>query len=733
MERAIIADLVDNLNFKLREQDIFIQLVKWEYLDSSMGPLHKQEEYNHELRDCELCLVLYWTRFGMYTKTELDTAYHELCAGRNPKKLYVYFKDSDTMSPELKAFRDSFPSEYGHFYCRFQNVDMLKADFLLQFMEYLNCFLKDREVLVINDSQVTINGKVFVNLQNIPFAGNNEEYNLLLKTIKKTKKLLTVTEPDDPEYAEYAAELEELEKKRSQMEASLWDTALLVTKLSTTHCSERLARAMELFGKGDNKGAQAILNEEEIEKDVQHNLRLIELGEEGKKGLKTNIDELRLKIQTLESEGADGWKEKVIELYERCVELGRHNLEKKDFAQLLSYYGMFLLEHAVNDRVEAVFQEAILLFKELTHETNDYFDVWWTLLELFDYYVIIDDLVSAQKTIEELSTVTDRMKSSQAKGEMLSRLGCLYRAKNEDDEAERCFKQAISQIGQPRNDTRKRILEFCLFSLAEIHFGKGLLQLAEKEAQEALKIRRSMIKDISQVGRFLYSLLGRCLWELKRYEESEPIFRTAVSEITDMKRHATDDDLLEKAHCLDYLAHFYDMDKKPDLLVKAETEALMIYKLFFDKDPDQYRFLYATTLNQLAWGLYTFQKPADAEDYASQALQNARDVGRESFLAEVLDTKACIERALGKYVEAESLFHEAIRILEQLKDDNEKYLARLAREQKEMAILYDLMGCTEESKSYLVRSKDSFSALTSESHIQRCAEDIEEVNRLINK
>ena len=732
MERAIIADLVDNLNFKLREQDIFIQLVKWEYLDSSMGPLHKQEEYNHELRDCELCLVLYWTRFGMYTKTELDTAYHELCAGRNPKKLYVYFKDSDTMSPELKAFRDSFPSEYGHFYCRFQNVDMLKADFLLQFMEYLNCFLKDREVLVINDSQVTINGKVFVNLQNIPFAGNNEEYNLLLKTIKKTKKLLTVTEPDDPEYAEYAAELEELEKKRSQMEASLWDTALLVTKLSTTHCSERLARAMELFGKGDNKGAQAILNEEEIEKDVQHNLRLIELGEEGKKGLKTNIDELRLKIQTLESEGADGWKEKVIELYERCVELGRHNLEKNDFATLLSEYGMTLLSQATYDRVESVFQEAIILFKELVHEKNDYFDVWWTLLQLFDYYIIINDFENAQKTFDELSTVSDKMNSSMAKEEMLSRHGFLYQARKEDDEAERCFKQAVSLIGKPHGEYRKRILEFCLFSLAEIHLGKGLLQLAEKEAQEALRIRQSMIEDISRV-KSLYCLLGILLWKLKRYEESEPILRMAVSEIADLGHHATDSDLLEKAHCLVLLARFHDKEKKPDLFVKEETEALMIFKMFFDKDPDQYRFLYAKTLNQLAWGLYTFQKQTDAEDYASQALQNARDVGSKPFLAEVLDTKACIERALGKYAEAESLFHEAISILEQIKDDNEKYLARLAREQKEMANLYDLMGRTEESESYLVRSKESFSALTNESIIHRYAEDIEEVKRLIDK
>lgn len=79
-ERLELADLVENLNQRLGVLDLQIQLVKWEYLDSSIGPKHKQEEYNEALRNCEMCLVLYWTRFGDYTTYELDTAYQELCA-----------------------------------------------------------------------------------------------------------------------------------------------------------------------------------------------------------------------------------------------------------------------------------------------------------------------------------------------------------------------------------------------------------------------------------------------------------------------------------------------------------------------------------------------------------------------------------------------------------------------------------------------------------------------------
>lgn len=344
-ERLELADLVESLNHSLAKLDLHVQLVKWEYLDASMGAKHKQEEYNEELRSCELCMVLYWKRFGMYTKTELDTAYEELCAGRNPQKIYVYFKDGAEITQELKAFRDSFPDQYGHFFCHFENIDTLKTDFLLQFIDYQNKIIAGSKMLEVNNGKVTIDGKEYVDLKNVPFTGNNEEYNLLLKNIKKTQKLLSVTDPEDPEYAEYAQELQDMKEKLSKMESSLWDTALMITRLSTTKCSERLKRAMDLFTAGDNKGAQAILNEEEIEKDIEHNLNLIKLGEEGKKGLKINIDEYRLRIKTLENEMAEGWLQEQCKLHERVIELST------------SLYGENSLEtaQALMDAVQAIY------------------------------------------------------------------------------------------------------------------------------------------------------------------------------------------------------------------------------------------------------------------------------------------------------------------------------------------------------------------------------------------
>ena len=323
-EREMMASLANSLNTVLEPQGIQVIVVEWENLDASMGILHKQEDYNEKLRNCEMCLVLYWTKFGMYTKTELDTAYSELKAGNNPKKLYVYFKTGSEPSGELKEFRDSFPTKYGHFFTPFENFDTLKAHFLLQFMEYQSQALQNTKTIEVKNGKINIGGKEYVDLQNVPFAGNNEEYNFLQKSIKKTQKLLAITEPDDPDYAEYASDLQEMKEKLSKMESSLWDTALMITRLSNTKCSERLQRAMDLFENGDCKGAQAILNEEEIEKDVKHNLHLIELGEEGKKGLKVNIEEYGLKASILSTEMPDGWLQEQCKLYDRIIELSSH-------------------------------------------------------------------------------------------------------------------------------------------------------------------------------------------------------------------------------------------------------------------------------------------------------------------------------------------------------------------------------------------------------------------------
>ena len=154
----------------------------------------------------------------------------------------------------------------------------------------------------------------------------------MLKSINRLQKLIAITDENDPDYKEYMDELEQLKDKQKKKEKTIWETALLITKFSTSACSERLSRAIELFNSGDDRGANAVLNEEEINRDIERNLRLYELGEEGKRGLIININEYRLKIRALhcrlnreDNETIIAFRQKIIEI---CIRLyGEQSIE----------------------------------------------------------------------------------------------------------------------------------------------------------------------------------------------------------------------------------------------------------------------------------------------------------------------------------------------------------------------------------------------------------------------
>ena len=367
LERLEFTDMIQQLNKALRPRGIEIEPVKWEYLDSSMSTDRKQTEYNNALKECELCLVMYWNRLGEYTIEELTTAWECHKAGNNPKKLYVYFKEPSEGSQELLDFKASFTTRYGHFYCKFENVDTLRLNFLLQFEQYQNSFLSSALIIEMGDSKICIDGKEYINLKNIPFVGNNEEYNELLRSIKRLQRLIAITDEDDPEYKEYMDELEQLKDKQKKKERTIWETALLITKFSTSVCSKRLSRAIELFSSGDDRGANAVLNEEEINSDIERNLRLYELGEEGRKGLIININEYRLKIKALHCTLNREDDEKIIAFRQKIIEVairlyGEHSIEvAEEYHELAMEY-----EHADNyAAAQKSYETAIYIFGNL--------------------------------------------------------------------------------------------------------------------------------------------------------------------------------------------------------------------------------------------------------------------------------------------------------------------------------------------------------------------------------
>ena len=150
-ERLELADLISHMNLTLEYEDVRIYLVKWEYLDATMRPLHKQEEYNKTLEKCELCLVLFATSFGKYTDSELKTAYDKLCKRKgDTQKLMVLFRDDNKCTDELIEFKRTFDQTYpGIPSVHFDN-ESLKKNFLEVWNRYQERELNNKYPIIFN-------------------------------------------------------------------------------------------------------------------------------------------------------------------------------------------------------------------------------------------------------------------------------------------------------------------------------------------------------------------------------------------------------------------------------------------------------------------------------------------------------------------------------------------------------------------------------------------------------
>ena len=125
---------VGDLNKRWHDRGIFLEVTVWEDFDDAMSPTRKQDDYNDALRESDLFVMLYWTKVGMYTAEEFETAFGQFKATGRPL-IYTYFKDAPSEHPlddddqaSLYAFRSKL-KKLGHFYTSYKNQDALCRHF----------------------------------------------------------------------------------------------------------------------------------------------------------------------------------------------------------------------------------------------------------------------------------------------------------------------------------------------------------------------------------------------------------------------------------------------------------------------------------------------------------------------------------------------------------------------------------------------------------------------------
>jgi tetratricopeptide (TPR) repeat protein len=343
------ADVIAHLNEVLVPRGIRLHRVKW-----SQGVIN---EFMQKVNNCEMCLNLYWRDLPENSSEEINRSFRAMLKGDNPRHLYIFFKEPcDEITKALSEFKNSFESEYGHFYCRYENVDTMCLHFILQLMMLKNGLADN---MINNESGYVMVGNLpMVNLNKIPFAQYNRDFQRmserffgLPKEIGQARELVK-TYPENPIFERQLQEkldkYNELKKEFNQYQKFLFDVAKRITQLQRENMTDRMRRAVKAFNTGDVYRANVILDEAiEDAKNLLENYKMHKVITEGiRKNIFYAIDELMLATATIMADAKQPIEErieKVKQLYSQADEMANEvNLDKNKHIKLLSEYAMFV-------------------------------------------------------------------------------------------------------------------------------------------------------------------------------------------------------------------------------------------------------------------------------------------------------------------------------------------------------------------------------------------------------
>lgn len=129
---------INRKNNEWVSKGVHLKLIVWEDFLDALSQTRLQDEYNKEIRDCDVFVMLFCTKVGPYTEEEFETAFGQFKATNKPF-IYTYFKDAQISTGSanqkdllsLWAFQEKLKA-MGHFYTSYKNIDALKFHFNAQ-------------------------------------------------------------------------------------------------------------------------------------------------------------------------------------------------------------------------------------------------------------------------------------------------------------------------------------------------------------------------------------------------------------------------------------------------------------------------------------------------------------------------------------------------------------------------------------------------------------------------
>jgi hypothetical protein len=134
---------------KYIKQGIFLELVMWEDFIDAMSQTRLQDEYNKVIAECDIFVMLFFSKVGKYTEEEFETAFKTFKENNKPQ-IYTYFKNVPNNFGEIKQeqimslfnFKNKL-NNLGHFVTEYSDINDLKYQFSDQLNKILPKIVKE--------------------------------------------------------------------------------------------------------------------------------------------------------------------------------------------------------------------------------------------------------------------------------------------------------------------------------------------------------------------------------------------------------------------------------------------------------------------------------------------------------------------------------------------------------------------------------------------------------------
>ena len=281
-DRLAIGDYIRKLNDIYMERNIYFRLFLCEDEDAAMADMRKQEQYNQQIRQSQLFLILIFNNAGEYTREEFDVAYRNFREAGAPA-IVTCFRQGEGYSPQQSVldFMKKLDGELGHYFKVYSHIDSLKLALLMQVK-----LMKLDLPVELETGKVLISGQEALTLDSLPLLLNNTDYRQLREEYENAEKAFQETKARYLQNPEDEEDFFRASGRRNKARAALQEMEKFLFSMLTGmeekgmkgELTLREREALALLEQGKSREASAMLDEKEIEADADRGASLAEQG-----------------------------------------------------------------------------------------------------------------------------------------------------------------------------------------------------------------------------------------------------------------------------------------------------------------------------------------------------------------------------------------------------------------------------------------------------------------------